>query len=156
VLSQERYLQHDQSAVEACELGSSGDYECSSLNIPFETEIKGVKVVSWRESESEHEVRLMLYGSKEVLYCTLARSYLLPYSLSVNYHIRENTHPDFSSMSIRSLHFDRGYTRFLVLRLVGDASEEQKVVIYDKPLVVTNSFSKLIGHVIEVFDGLDL
>ena len=64
-----------------------------------------------------------MYGAKEVMYCSLHRSYLnTSFSVEINFHIRQRDHPDLPTMSIRSLHFDPGYTHFLVLRLTHDQS----------------------------------
>jgi len=32
----------------------------------------------------------------------------------------------------------------------------KKVIVYEKPLIANNSYSALIGHVIEVFDRIEL
>ena len=60
------------------------------------------------------------------------------------------------TMSIRSLHFDPGYDHFLVLRLIHDGDNTQKVITYEKPLIVPNSASSLIGHVIYAFDNIEV
>lgn len=73
------------------------------------------------------------------------------YSVSVNYHISQSSLPDLADKSIVDLKFDQEYAYFLVLRLVGDLDENQKVIVFDKPQILPNSSSNLIGHVIEAF-----
>lgn len=98
----------------------------------------------------------MVYGAKEIIYCTLGRSYPSVYfSIYTNYHIEASNNPDLAAMNIVDLHFDKGYNNFLVLHLA-DSNPGKKVIVYEKPLIVTNSASALIGHVIEVFDRIDL
>ena len=71
----------------------------------------------------------------------------------INYHIKASNNPDLTSMDIVDLYFDNGYKNFLVLQLA-DNNPGKKVIVYEKPLIVTNSASTLIGHVIEVFDRI--
>ncbi len=71
--------------------------------------------------------------------------------MSVNYHISQSSLPDLVDKSIVDLKFDQEYAYFLVLRLVGDLDENQKVIVFDKPQILPNSSSNLIGHVIEAF-----
>lgn len=59
-------------------------------------------------------------------------------------------------MSVIDLAFDQDYAHFLVLRLIGDTDFQQKLIVYDKPLILPNSSSNLIGHVIEAFERIEL
>jgi len=52
-------------------------------------------------------------------------------------------------MSIVDLCFDNYYKHFLVVRFGSDDVQgSQKVVVYDKPFIRSNSETSLIGHVI--------
>jgi hypothetical protein len=147
-LSQEFYLQYDNTTLEFCELSVNGEYLCDIIDIAFDTVIAGIKLVSYASSDSEQDIGLMLYGPKEILYCTLTRPYMSTFfTISINYHITANNNPDLASMDIVDLYFDKGYKNFLVLQLVDD-KPGKKVIVYEKPLIVTNSASTLIGHVI--------
>lgn len=91
---------------------------------------------------------LLIYCKKEILYCRLERNY--PYhnfSTFKYYHITKNALSDLNNMSIVDLCFDDYYMHFLVVKFRSDDVQgNQKVMVYDKPFIRSNSETSLIGH----------
>jgi hypothetical protein len=151
VLSEDKYLQYNQSVLEYCSLSSNNEFEC--VGITGVGVGKGgfgrVRLVKYFYTKDTDEViELLVHNPAEILFCCLQRNVYsqAQFNYTLHFHATSANLPDLAAWKVRDLLFDPGYTQFLILHL--NNTSGHRVVVFAKPATVKNG-SSFIGHVMQ-------
>jgi hypothetical protein len=149
VLSEDKYLQYNQSVLEYCALSSNNEFECIGIAIDGMGGFERVRLIKYFYTKDTDEViELLLHNPAEVMFCCVQRNVYFgsKFNFTLHYHTTATSLPDLAVWSIKALLFDPGYSQYLVLHLYNGFAH--RVMVFDKPMAVKNS-SSFIGHVME-------